>query len=293
MSYSGIKKLLIWAIPLMVLMACNKSEDVVVKNNVPPDDHTIDSTTIEIYVNKAYINLLGREPVGNEKQDGITFLKQGDFSKARRGEFVEQFFSSTEYKRNLYNIARNELLRNLDSMEVVGQIALFQNLLTQPQYAPFYDLINAELARLYEYQNCMNDLLAGTLDYRGMLKRCVNNYFYDQINMGTENFVVSTYQNFLYRYPTDAELLAGKTMVDGAVAIVFLQQGKTKGDYITIFFNSADFYEGQVRYLFTKYLFREPSSAEIAFYAALYQNSNSYQELQKEVFSLDEYAGIH
>lgn len=292
MSYSGFKKLLIWATTLLMMAACNKTEEVVVKNNVPPDDHTIDSTTIEIYVNKAYINLLGREPVGNEKQDGITFLKQGDFTKTRRGEFVAQFFGLQEYKRNLHNIARNELLRNLDSSEVAFQIALFQQLLTQPQYAPFYDMINIELNRLNEYQNIMNDLIAGTLDYRGMLKRCVNNYFYDQINMGTENFVVSTYQNFLYRYPTDAELLSGKTMVDGGTAVVFLQEGKTKSDYITIFFNSADYYEGQVRYLFTKYLFREPTSAEIALYAALYQNSGSYQDLQKEIFSLDEYAGI-
>ncbi len=292
MSYFSIRKLLIWALPFLLLAACTKTEDVVVKNNIPPDDHTIDSTTIEIYVNKAYINLLGREPVGNEKQDGITFLKQGDFTKIRRGQFVEQFFGLQEYKRNLHNIARNELLRNLDSSEVVFQIALFQQLLTMPQYAPFYDVINMELSRLNAYQDIMNELLTGTLDYKGMLKRCVDNYFYDQINMGTENFVVSTYQNFLYRYPTDAELLAGKTMVDGLTAIVFLQQGKTKTDYINIFFNSADYYEGQVRYLFTKYLFREPTSAEIAFYAALYQNSGSYQDLQKEIFSLDEYAGV-
>ena len=67
MSYFSIRKLLIWALPFLLLAACTKTEDVVVKNNIPPDDHTIDSTTIEIYVNKAYINLLGREPVGNAK----------------------------------------------------------------------------------------------------------------------------------------------------------------------------------------------------------------------------------
>ncbi|MFN8285300.1 MAG: hypothetical protein U0V74_01030 [Chitinophagales bacterium] len=287
-----MRKLVLLLLPVLFIAACNKTEEVVIKDNIPPPDHTIDSTVIEIYVNKAYINILGREPIGNEKQDGISLLKQDNFSKTRREQFVNTLFANPEYNINLLRVARNEYLRGLDSLEVAGQIYLFQQLLLQPQYAPFYDVINKEIARLQSWQQSSHDLTAGTLDYKGLLKRSINNYFYDQINMGTENFVVSTYQNFLFRYPSDAELAAGKTMVDGGVSVVFLQQGQNKDDYIQIFFDSDDYYEGQVRYMFTKYLFREPTDGEIAFYSGTYKTTGDYQKLGVAVFSMDEYAGI-
>lgn len=288
-----MKNLLFLLLPVLFIAACNKTEEVVIKDNVPPTDHTIDSTTIEIYVTKAYINILGREPIGNERQDGISLLKQDNFSQARRQQFVGALFAKPEYNNNLLRVTRNEYLRGLDSLEVAVQIYVFQQLLQEPQYAPFYGILNMEIGRLQSWQQALPDLTAGTLDYKGLLKRSVNNYFYDQINMGTENFVVSTYQNFLFRYPTDAELLAGKLMVDGSVSVVFLQQGENKDDYINIFFNSDDYYEGQVRYMFTKYLFREPTPAEIALYSGHYKSSGDYKALGIEIFSLDEYAGIN
>lgn len=287
-----MRKLLLLSIFISFIAACSKTEDVKITGNVPPPDHTIDSSTINIYVNKAYINLLGREPVESEKGAALAILRQNNFSVGDRKQFVATLFSRQEYIRNLYNVANNEYLRNLDSLEIEQQIFVFNNLLGQPQYAPFFDALHFELNRLDTLKRTLSNMYAGAMDYRAMLSRMTNNYFYDQINMGSENFVVSTYQNFLFRYPSDGELLAGKTMVDGNTSTVFFKQGKSRYDYINIFFETDDYYEGQVRFIFKKYLFREPSSAEIYLYANLYKNSNDYKQLQKEFFSLDEYAGI-
>lgn len=286
-----MRKLLFLFIAVLGIASCNK-EDVKITNNVPPPDHTIDSSTISVYVNKAYINLLGREPIGNERSDALGILRQHNFSIDDRKQFIATFFTRAEYIRNLYNVANNEYLRNLDSMEIEGIIYQFDYLLSQPQYAPFYDYIHFEKYRIDTLKQVLPMMLAGTMDYRAMLSRMTNNYFYDQINMGSENFVVSTYQNYLFRYPSDAELLAGKTMVDGILSTVFYKQGKSKYDYIDIFFETDDYYEGQVRFIFKKYLFREPSSAEIYLYANLYKSTNDYKVLEKEVFASDEYAGI-
>lgn len=286
-----MKKILLFALFACALAACNKTEDILIEDNIPPPDHTIDSNTIQIYINKAYINILGREPLASEKSAGVALLNN-NFSQANRKIFIQSLLAKPDYNRNQYNIARVEYLQNLDSTEIEGQLYLFQLLLSQPQYAPFYDMLNKEIARLNELKATVNDMNAGTLDYRGMLKRCVNNYFYDQINMGTENFVVSTFQNFFFRYPTTAELTNGKLMVDGVSATLFLQIGKSKNDYINIFFGTDDFYEGQVRNIFKKYLLREPSPAEINYYAGVYKSNNSYKKLQEEIFSLDEYAGV-
>ena len=75
-------------------------------------------------------------------------------------------------------------------------------------------------------------------------------------------------------------------------AVVFLELGQTKTDYVNIFFDSNDFYEGQVRLMFNRFLFREPTSAETAFYADIYKANGNFTELQSAVFSMDEYAGI-
>lgn len=274
-------------------MASCKKEEVIVPGNVPPPDHTIDSTTIDVYINKTYITLLGREPIGNEKSNARQTLRQNNFSADNRKQYLDGIFSSNDYYRNAYNVARTEYLRSLDSSYLADQLATYQYLLTQPQYAPYYDELNYEVNRMIELRECYNDMVAGTLDQKGLCRRCVNNYFYDQFNMGTENFVVSTFQNFFFRYPTDSELGEGKRMVDGFNAVVLLELGNSKDDYLDIFFNSNDYYEGQVRYIFTKFLFREPTSAEVAFYGNIYKTSNNYKLLQKEILSTDEYAGIN
>ena len=277
---------------IFFIASCSKTNDVIVPGNIPPPDHTIDSATIEIYLNKVYINLLGREPVGNEKSDGMLLLRQNNFSETTRQQFLESIFAKPDYLSNLFTVANHEYLSDLDSVEVANQIALYNLLLSQPQYAPFYDVLQYEIDRMEVLLQTRQDLITQIIDYRQMLQRCTNNYFYDQINMGTENFVISTFQNFLFRYPTDAELANGKTMVDGNNSVLFLQLGKSKTDYLNIFFSSNDYYEGQVRNTFRKYLFREPTSAEEAYFSEIYKQGGEYKSLQKVVLALDEYAGI-
>jgi len=287
-----MNKVIIVALLLLAVSACTKTDDIIIKNNQPPTDKTIDSSTVLLYINKTYINLMGREPGATERAEAIDILRQNNFSIDNRKQFLELLLGIPEYKRNLFIVANAEFLNSIDSVEIANQIYLFQLLLMQPQYAPFFDVLNAEIARLTQLNKTTQDLINGTLDYRGMLKRITDNYFYDQINMGTENFVVFTFINYLFRYPSDSELAQGKVMVDGNNATLFLELGKSKTDFINIFFNSNDYYEGQVRYIFKKYLFREPTSAEIPFYANPYKTTGDYTAMQKNILSTDEYAGV-
>lgn len=291
-----MKRVFLFAVVLFCLASCKKEtdyKDVIIPGNVPPPDYSIDSATINIYVNKAYINIIGREPVGNERSSALVILRQNNFSVADRRQFVQGLLNRPEVNTNLVNLARSEYLGNTDSLDIAGQIFVFQNALTHPELASLYDIIHFELNRLDTLQNTLHDMNAGTCNFREMLRRTTNNYFYDQLNMGTENFVISTFQNFLFRYPTNYELAECKIMVDGQNSLAFLQTGKNKNDYLGIFFRTNDFYEGQVRYIYKKYLFREPNSAEMAYYASIYKANDNYKDLQAEVFSLNEYAGIH
>jgi hypothetical protein len=277
---------------LLGIAACTKTETNVVPNNVPPPDHTIDSATIVIYLNKTYINMLGRKPVGAEQSTAMGLLRAHNFSVADRQSFVQTLFSKPEYNRTLFINADNQYLNNFDSAEIVAQIQQFQYFLTQSSYSAYWGDFNYEIGRLDTLQNAINMMNAGQMDYRAMLRCIVNNYGYDQVNMGTQNFVVSTFQNFLFRYPTASELTNGENMVNSTTAEVFLVVGQSKADYINIFFNSDDYIQGQVQLIFQNYLFRKPTSAEFAFYANIYKSTNDYKQLQLAVFSLDEYAGV-
>lgn len=285
-------KALLWVVLLLGAAACNKDREVVINNNQAPPDYTIDSSTIDLFIDKTYIGLLGREALSNERTAARQLLRTHNFSVDDRTAYLQQLLADPAFKTNLCKVARAEYLQSADSLSILQQRNTYAQLLTQPQYAPFYDVIIYEVERLDSMLLTENDFMAGRLDVVGMHRRYVNNLIYDQINMGTENFVISTFQNFFFRYPTNAELENGKKMVDGSVSIFYLQTGSSKADYLRIFFGTTDYYEGQVRYLFSRYLFRNATTAEMSYYANRYKSTGSYNTLITEILSGNEYAGV-
>src|SRR5439155_24666436 len=128
-----------------------------------------------------------------------------------------------------------------------------------------------------------NDLKTHQLDISHLHSRCANNYFYDQINMGTDNFVTSCFQHFLNRYPTTYELTQSKNIVDGVVpGILFLQSGQGKPDFLNIFFNSLNYDEGLVTTLYRRFLLRAPASIEMGNATEKFQQTHNYEQIQKD-----------
>ena len=205
---------------------------------------------------------------------------------------LEDILAKPGYNQRLYDISVSTLLNNIDTADISNNIYLFALLLTDSNYIAYWPQLQIEKTKLELLKASVADLNAGTITVIGLQKRCINNYFYDQLNMGTENFVVSMFQNFLYRYPTDDELAHAKNMVDGFEDVIFLQTGYTRDDFITIFFGANNYFEGQVRDLYLRYLFREPTSVEMSSNAATYKNSLNYKQLQKDILSRDEYIGL-
>jgi hypothetical protein len=201
-------------------------------------------------------------------------------------------FSSSHYLPHLYDFARTELLNNLDTSEITFFRTVFNLLLTDTAYQFAWDLIEYEIERLDSLQRVPSDLINQIIDIEFLHRRCVNNYFYDQINMGTENFVISCFQHFLNRYPTQTELTDGKKMVDGLPAILFLQSGQSKTDFMNIFFKSRDYSEGLAINLYNRFLLRNPSSIEMGNAANAFHESRDYVQMQKDILATNEYIGI-
>ena len=280
---------------LVVLLSwtsCNKQEEILVNDNTAPPDYTVDDVVVESYVNRSYISLLGRKPDPAEASSASTTLRQNNLSTANREAFLNGLLGRPAYFERQYDIGRSLYLNSVDTTAINDEIFTLDIVLSDPQYSAIWPLLEIEKDKLLELLEIPDELTNGNIDMPEMHRRLVFNLVYDEINMGTQNFVVSMYQNFLFRYPTASELAAGELMVDGFTSTVFLENGRNKEDFLAICFGSGDYYEGQIRDIYTRYLFREPTAEELESLSVTYKANGDYQAIVRTVLASDEYAGL-
>jgi len=284
-------KKLLFLFSVLIISSCTKIEDVIVGDNTLPPDFTIENTTIESYINKLYISVIGREPTDTEFSTDFDIFRSANLSQSSREIVIDGLLNKAEYYNNLFKLESEHLLLGADTADINQNIFILYILLST---AHGLDSIyfTENLARMLKLQEVLPGLGNGTILNIEMHKRMVDNAFYDEINMGTENFVVSMFQNFMNRYPTLSELQSGKTMVDGGNASVFLVAGNGKGDFIDILFASGEYYTGQIGILFNRYMFRIPTSEESVNYSLDYKATNNYKEVQKRILSNNEFIGL-
>lgn len=272
------------------LFSCTKTETLVMDNNTPPPDQTPKSFNREAYLNRVFISLIGRKPTNTEQASAYALVPAVAPTQSQLEAMLETVFLNPGYLARSYDNARIDLLNNLDTAEITNMLATFDQIINSTTDPILIDQINREKIRLQEMLTIPSDLSNGTLDRRGLHRRCIHNWFYDQINMGTANFVISSFQNFLFRPPTTSEQAQGISMVDGFSGTLFLSAGNSKTDYLTIFFNSQHYAEGQVKDAFRRYLFREPTANELSSYTVELFTDWNYNRLVKKLLSSTEYA---
>lgn len=277
---------------ILFISACSGQEEVLVPDNTAPPDATISDIVVESYVNRAYISVLGRKADNAEFQQAFDLLRAGNLAESDRATFVNGILGSSEYYENLFAVGRSLYLNSLDTTDIQEQILLFEIFIQEPGNADIVDLLREEQARMELILDIPGELASGAISLPEAHQRMVYNYLYDQINMGTQNFVISLFQNFLFRYPTEAERMASETMVDGFPSQIFLETGRNKADFMRIFFASNDYAEGQVRDVYTRFLFREPDAEELSREAVAYQQSGDYESLLRTVLVSDEFVGL-
>lgn len=288
-----VKRLTLIGLVLSVVLAfsaCTKEE--VIPGNQPPPDSTINSVTKENYVNRLYISILGRECSQAEFDEAYGIIDANNLSLTSRQQVFDIIAAKPGYYERLLNLAEGDYLDGADSVTFSFYLAQFQFWLSNSAYQALWASANYEVPRLQALLNATNDLNSGTITVSEMHKRCVNNYQYDLLNMGSLNFVNSIYQHFFHRNPTQAEQEAGVNSINGFPSIVFLQSASNKQEFIDLFFASDNYYEGQVRDLFTLALYREPTSAEQTYYTQRYKSSQNYKALHRDILTLDEYVGF-
>ena len=284
-------KKLLFLFSVLVISSCTKIEDLLIGGNTLPPDYTIENTTIENYINKLYISTIGREPTDTEFSTDFDILRSTNLSQSNREIVIDGLLNKAEYYNNLFKLECEHLLLGLDTADINQNIHVLNVLISTAQGLELIYFEDA-LEKMLKLQEVLPGLGNGTISNMEMHKRMVNNNFYDEINMGTENFVVSMFQSFMQRYPTLSELENGKLMVNDNNASVFFVPGNGKEDFINIFIESDEYYTGQTNILFNRYLFRDPTSEESVNYSLDYINSQEYKLLQRRILSTNEFIGL-
>lgn len=272
----------------VALIACESEVYNDIDGNSAPFDPTVTYEERDQYIEKVYITLMGRKPNTQEQTDARVIIDQNPRDSSLRYQFVSSLTGTRSAAIKRWDDIRSELLESVDTTEIIGMVYNL-NQLMQGAPAEQKFIYQAEIDRLTRIQYATDSLFAGVYSVRELHAYAVDNLFYDDINMGAENFVVSVFDHFLYRYPTQYELSSGKQMVEGFRDVLFLQSGEGKADFIDIFFSSNAYDEGVVRYVYLNYLFREPSSAELQTLKTSFSTENDFSAVQARIMSTDEY----
>lgn len=298
-------------ITLIGLTGCKKSlKTVLVPNNEAPYYDKKASVKVENYVNRLFIDLIGREPFDTELNEEVSKLIAADLSTAAREELIVKLQSDKTFRpgdssywiaanKRLYDLLCIRLCEGKDEHKFFNRIAESFNLAikldsTKGRWAQ-YAIDKAEKQKLLNAGNARWDYMNKIIGIEEYCARLINNYetynFTDSYNGAEENTVKYTFNDLLFRPATKAEFNIGYDMIqNNASGVLFGVSGHSKGDYFEIITHSNEFYEGTIIWLYKTFLSREPSVEETYLYMQKLPFDKNILRIQKDILKSNEYA---
>ncbi|MBM3919250.1 MAG: hypothetical protein FJ344_07095 [Sphingomonadales bacterium] len=285
--------------------ACTRERLKVEPDNDAPWYGDVPTILVENYVNRVFIDLLGREPVDSEMTVHVQYLRAGDLSKARRTDWIRILQTDTVpaagdssyqsvYYRRFYEMTKVRLLEGVSDSYLLGQIGILQFGIQVDSLNGDTIAVNKKRANVARYERimqCEYDYRFGLIALDSVCARMVDNPVYDFINMNSFNFINATFDNLYFRFPTQSEFERAYLMVDASQpSTLFGRPGSNKSDYIQIVVAQREFWQGWIIWAYKTLLARDPSTSEL--YAALLQlnaDKNFHTTLSNILIS-DEYA---
>lgn len=276
---------------IALLLGCEPDEHLTtVPNNTPPPDTLVERQTVESYVNRVYLNALGSKPASAVFQGAVDTLMAQNLHRAGREAFVASVLATEAHRNRLYEETRSQLLNGADTTTLRFELQQQQQALATDTLPAYIETRLAyEIERMQALLAAYADFRDGILNLQGLHRRMVNNAAYDDINMGAQNFVLSLFEHFLGRTPTQEEETISIAMINGQPGVLFFEEGHSKQDFITLFLQSDNYYAGQAHEVYQRYLFRAPSAQEAQRLSALYRSAGSLTALEADVLTSDEY----
>ncbi len=299
-------QVLLFLFILMSLVSCKKEEVVFEDNTIPPYSE-IPTVVVQNYVNRLFIDLIGREPLDAEMETEVSLLEEANLSSEARVNLVNQLMFDTAplpgdssytfaYHVKLYDDLKARFLEGASEDVLNFQYGIYRGqAIADSINGDFssYTLNMQEANRIALVQSSRSALQSGAILIDEMVKRMLVNGIYDEINMNSFNFINATYNDLFFRFPTASELeLAYNVIEFNQAATIYGSLAQTKTDYVDILVANSEFDEGMIIWAYESLLARTPSSNEVFELVIPFSNNYNFKEVQRTILISDEYAGF-
>ena len=291
----------------MIFLASCSEELVVIDGNPPYSTFNISDIKIENYVNRLYIDIIGREPLDDELTAEVNRLKAGGLKRATRDSIIMRLMTDTTYRenefsykaayvQNLYNLAKVRCLEGAADSDIQLRIGILKNGALQDSLEGNWDAYFRKQNEIRRNQAALDSrqaLYDGLITYHQMYGFMVDNGVYDLINMNTFNFVRATFDELLWRLPIAQEYTNAFNMIEyNQTTEFFGSLGQNKNDYIRILTESNEMLEGMVIWSFQVFLSRPPNAEEIVTILPQYIATKDINQVIAQILVTDEYANF-
>jgi len=299
-----------WFMALFVIAAlssCKKEEQVVFEDNDIPDYSGVSTILVENYVNKVFIDLIGREPTDIEMNTEVAALENGDLSAASRTALCNKLMFSTTavdgttytdaYFRKLYDDQKARFINGVSEASLNEEYWTWRTIAYQDSLQGdffTYEIIMLEANKVKALIDSRIELRDGLITIDEMCRRMMYNSVYDDINMGSFNFINASFDDCFERFPTESEYtLVYDAIESNLTGILFGQAVSNKPEYLDVLTHSTEFDEGLIRWAYTALLARDATSSEVYNRLSLFGTTKNIQAVQRYILISDEYAGFN
>jgi len=300
-----LKSSVLFSFCLLLLASCSKKDEKIVTGNVPKNYEDIPTVKVENYINRIYIDLLGREPLNTEKIRDVGILRDGKLSFETRKQIIARLMTDSifvpgdsSYKRayyqRIYDLTKARLLEGAEDGEFEGQIgiskfALLSSRLLGDSIGVFSAMVTID--RCKNVLRSRREYQLGIININQMYAYMLNNPVYDIINMNTLNFVNASFDDLFFRFPIKDEFTIAYDIIDADKGgSLFGGYASNKAEYCQLLVNSREFHEGMVKWCYLTLIGREPTTQETYNLMVDYYPTQNLQKVQTLILMTDEYA---
>ncbi len=291
----------------MLLASCKK-ESVVFEDNTIPTYAGISTVILNNYINRLYIDVIGREPLNAEMESDRIFLRENDLSTAARTQLVDRLMFSTEFIEGDSSYRRAYVVKFYENLKARYIEGASEALLSE-RYGLYrgnaiLDSLNGDMTSYAMNMGealRLDSLMAGRVSYQNdaisiaeLARRMMFNAVYDDINMNAFNFINASFDDSFFRFPTQPEFDQAYQIVElNEPAVLFGMVAQTKLEYLSILTSTGEFYEGMVIWAYQSLLSRNPTSQEVFVAAEALESDLDFSAVQRTILISDEYAGFN
>ena len=278
--------------------ACSPEELVYENNPVPPYDG-VPTVLVDAYLTRAFIDLIGREPLELELETERAALRAGALGIEARSNVVARLMGADPEYAPLYDRKLSDDLsgRFLDGFSQEAMDAELENLLDMATMDSLqgnttgylYNTWQAE--RMARLRGAVDGYRLGSINWREVSRRFCDNVTYDDLNMNSFNFINATFDDLFGRYPTEAEFEQAYAAVEfNSTSVVFGTAISNAAEYLEVLVANGEFDEGSVRWWAERLLVRPITDAEMVSWTQTVGTDVNIRALQQLLITSDEYA---